>query len=41
MTCSELLTPSVSKCPNPLGLKFLLRERVGGFLEDRVEHLEK
>jgi len=38
--CSELLTPSVSKCPSPLELKFTLRERFGRFLESKVEHLE-
>jgi len=27
MTHSKLLTPSVSKCPSPLGLEFLSRER--------------
>jgi len=41
MTCSELLTPSISKCPSPFGLEFPLRERVGRFLESKVEHLEK
>jgi len=40
MTHSELLTPSISKCPSPLGLKFLLRERFGGFLEGKEEDLE-
>jgi len=40
MTHSKLLTPSVSECPSLLGLKFLLRERFGGFLESKVEHLE-
>jgi len=29
--CSELLTPSVRKCPSPLGLEFSLRERFCGF----------
>jgi len=41
MTYSKLLTPSVSKCPSPLGLEFLSRESFGGFLESKVEHLEK
>jgi len=41
MICSKLLTPSISKCPSPLGLEFLSRERVGGFLENKVEYLEK
>ena len=41
MTYSELLTPSISECPSPLGLKFPLRESFGGFLESKVEHLEK
>jgi len=40
MIHSELLTPSVSECPSPLGLEFPLRERFGGFLESKVEHLE-
>jgi len=40
MTHSKLLTPSVSKCPSPLGLEFPLRERFGGFLESKVELLE-
>jgi len=31
MIHSKRLTPSVSKCPSPLGLEFLLRERFGGF----------
>jgi len=41
MTCSELLTPSVSKCPSPLGLKFPSRESLGGFLEKKLEHSEQ
>jgi len=41
MTCSELLTSSISKCPSPLGLEFPSREGFGGFLESKVEHLEK
>jgi len=41
MIHSELLTPSVSKCPSPLGLKFPSRESLGGFLESKIEHLEK
>ena len=41
MTHSKLLTPSISKCPSSLGLKFLSRERFGGFLESKIEHLEK
>jgi len=41
MTRSELLTSSISECPNLLGLEFLLRESFGGFLESKVEHLEK
>ena len=41
MTRSKLLTPSVSECPSPLGLKFLLRENLGRFLERKLEHLEK
>ena len=40
MTRSELLTPSVSKCPSPLELRFPLRERFCGFLESKVERLE-
>jgi len=40
MTRSELLTPSVSECPSPLGLKFPLRERGRGFLKSKVDHLE-
>jgi len=40
MTHSELLTPSISKCPSLLGLEFPLRERFGGFLESKIEHLE-
>ena len=40
MTCSELLTPSVSECPSLLELEFLLRERFGRCLESKVEHLE-
>jgi len=41
MTCSELLTPSVSECPSSLGLEFLSRESLGGFLESKVEHSER
>jgi len=41
MTRSELLTPSVSKCPSLLGLKFPSRENLGGFLERKLEHSEK
>ena len=41
MTRSELLTPSVSKCPSPLGLEFPSREDLGGFLERKLEHSEK
>jgi len=41
ITCSELLTPSVSECPSPLGLRFLSRESLGGFLEKKIEHLER
>jgi len=41
MICSKQLTPSVSECLSPLGLKFLLRERFGGFLENKKEHSEK
>ena len=41
MTHSELLTPSISKCPSLLGLEFTSRESFGGFLESKVEHLEK
>ena len=41
MTRSELLTPSVSECPSLLGLKFLLRESLGVFLESKAEHSER
>jgi len=41
MTHSELLTPSISECPSLLGLEFPSRESFGGFLESKVEHLEK
>jgi len=41
MIRSELLTPSVSKCPSPLGLEFSSRESFGGFLESKIEHLGK
>jgi len=41
MICSEKLTPSISKCPSPLGLKFLLRERFGGLLKSKEEHSER
>jgi len=41
MTCSELLTPSVSECPSLLGLKFPSRESLGGFLEKKLEHSER
>jgi len=41
MTRSELLIPSVSECPSPLGLEFPSRESFGGFLESKVEYLEK
>ena len=41
MTYSKQLTPSISKCPSPLGLEFPLRESFGGFLESKVEHLKK
>jgi len=41
MTRSELLTPSVSECPSPLGLEFPSREDLGGFLERKLEHSEK
>jgi len=41
MTRSELLTPSVSECPSPLGLEFPSREKLGGFLERKLEHSEK
>jgi len=40
MTHSELLTPNVSECPSSLGLEFPLRERFGGFLEEKEEDLE-
>jgi len=40
MTRSELLTPSVSEYLSPLGLEFLSRESLGGFLESKVEHSE-
>ena len=33
MTHSKLLTPSVSECPSPLELEFLLRKRFCGFLK--------
>jgi len=41
MTHSELLTPSVSECPSPLGLEFLSRERFCGFVEVEKELSEK
>jgi len=41
MTRSELLTPSVSECPSPLGLEFPSRESFGGFSGSKIEHLEK
>jgi len=41
MTRSKLLTSSISKCPSPLGLKFLSRDSLGGFLENKVGHLEE
>jgi len=41
MTRSELLTSSVSECPSPLGLEFLSRESLGGFLESKAEHSER
>jgi len=41
MTRSELLTPSVSERPSPLGLEFPSRESLGGFLEKKLEHSEK
>jgi len=41
MTHSKLLTPSISECPSPLGLEFLSRKGFGGFLESKIEHLEK
>jgi len=41
MTCSELLTPSVSKCPSLLGLEFPSRENLGGFFGKDLEHSEK
>jgi len=41
MTRSKLLTPSISECPSPLGLEFPSRENLGGFLERKLEHLEK
>ena len=37
---SELLTPSISKCPSLLGLEFPLRERFDRCLEGKVGHLE-
>jgi len=40
MTHSKLLTPSISKCPSPLGLEFPSRERFGGFLKGKEEDLE-
>jgi len=41
MTHSKLLTPSINKCPSLLGLEFLSRERVCGFLEIKREHFRK
>jgi len=41
MICSEQLTPSISKCPSPLGLEFPSRERFGDFLESKEKHSER
>jgi len=41
MTHSELLTPSISECLSPLGLEFLSRESLGGFLKKKLEYSEK
>jgi len=41
MTHSELLTPSVSECPSPLGLEFPSRERFCGFLETKREYSKR
>jgi len=41
MTRSKWLAPSTSECPSLLGLEFPLRESFGGFLERKIEYLEK